>query len=327
MRDSSTSWQKILANGFGSVATLLEFLGLPTEVGEPLAEQLFKTRVPRGFAARMRPADPLDPLLLQVLATHNELRVVENYSHDPLQEILTNPVPGLIHKYQSRVLLIMSGACAVHCRYCFRRQFPYEENNPGREGWVKAIDYIKADSRIDEVIFSGGDPLLVKNEMFDDLITELSFIPHVQTIRFHTRIPIVLPERIDEGFLNCLTRTRLHKVMVLHCNHANELNAQTDEVCQKLNQSGCHLLNQSVYLTGVNNNAQVLASLSQRLFSTGVLPYYLHVLDKVQGAAHFDAPIEAVREVYQQLQKLLPGYLVPRLVQEEPGQYQKTLLI
>lgn len=326
MRDSEPSWQKILSQGFCSAVELLDFLHLPKEFAEPLAEQQFKTRVPRGFAERMQKGNPRDPLLLQVLATSEELHVVEGYSNDPLVESVVNPVPGLIHKYQSRVLLTLTGVCAINCRYCFRRHFPYEENNPGRSGWEAALAYIRADKRIHEVILSGGDPLLVKDNVLSELMGRLALIDHVHTVRIHTRIPIVLPERVDNGLVDLLSHTRLHKVVVLHCNHPQELNEKVAIACARLRQAGCHLLNQSVYLSGINNHAATLSALSEGLFSYGVLPYYLHVLDKVAGAAHFDASLDDVFAVFQELQRLLPGYLVPRLAREEAGKLHKQLL-
>lgn len=319
-------WQKKLAQGFGSAVELLDYLQLPRTLADGLAEQQFKTRVPRGFAARMQVGNSLDPLLLQVLAVSEELQGVGGFSEDPLQEGGANPVPGLIHKYMNRVLLTITGACAINCRYCFRRHFPYEANNPGQSGWDEAFAYIQANPRITEVILSGGDPLLAKNSILEDLIEKLSLIEHVRTLRIHTRIPVVLPERVDDGLLSCLTKSRLNTVIVLHSNHPQELDHHVAEVCSRLRETGCHLLNQSVYLAGINNNAQVLARLSERLFDCGVLPYYLHVLDKVQGAAHFDAPMDEVYAVFQELQCLLPGYLVPRLAIEEPGKLHKTLV-
>ncbi len=327
MRDSVPCWQKNLAQGFSSAIELLDFLNLPRSLADPLAEQLFKTRVPRGFAERMQRGNPHDPLLLQVLATGSELLASEGYSEDPLGESKVNPVPGLIHKYLSRVLLVLTGACAINCRYCFRRQFPYENNNPGREGWADALDYIRADTRINEVILSGGDPLLAKNMILEALLNKLAMIPHIRTVRIHTRIPVVLPERVESGLLRCLENTHLNKVIVLHCNHPQELNHHTAKACQALRQVGCHLLNQTVYLKGINNDARILALLNEQLFAQGILPYYLHVLDKVQGAEHFDVPLDEVRAVFHEMQTLLPGYLVPRLVQEESGKKHKSLLV
>lgn len=320
------SWQKILAQGFSSSAELLEFLELPASLSSATASKQFATRVPRSFAARMQPGNARDPLLLQVLASKDELLQDSTYVVDPLDEVASNSLPGLLHKYQGRVLLTLTGSCAINCRYCFRRHFPYQENNPGRNGWQAVLDYIGADSSIHEVIFSGGDPLLAADAVLTDLILRLSDIQHVHTIRFHTRIPIVLPERINQPFLSMLSATRLQKVMVLHCNHAQEMDASVREACIALRASGCHLLNQSVLLKGVNDSVSTLVNLSERLFDCGVLPYYLHVLDKVAGAMHFDLPIETALSIYHQLQTQLPGYLLPRLAREEPGKGSKTLL-
>lgn len=321
------SWQKILAQGFSSVNELLEFLALPPGLGNVSADKQFKTRVPRSFAARMQRGNPRDPLLLQVLAVEDELSVVDGYVVDPLSESKGNPLPGLLHKYQGRVLLTLTGACAVNCRYCFRRHFPYQDNNPGREGWQQVVDYVRADTSIQEVILSGGDPLLATDAVLADLIQELDTIPHLQILRFHTRIPVVLPERISEDLLKLLGATRLRKVIVLHSNHAQELDDNVANICSALHQVGCHLLNQSVLLKGVNDAASILAELSERLFACGVMPYYLHLLDTVAGAAHFDLPQTTALAIYRQLQKQLPGYLVPRLAREEPGKASKTLLI
>ncbi|WP_242604533.1 EF-P beta-lysylation protein EpmB [Legionella fairfieldensis] len=320
------TWQKILAQGFTSVNELLAFLSLPSSLGDPIAEKQFKTRVPRGFAARMQRGNPHDPLLLQVLATVEELQPVTDFVTDPLAETLVNPLPGLIHKYQGRVLLTFTGVCAVNCRYCFRRHFPYQVNNPGRKGWQTIVDYLAKDKSIKEVILSGGDPLLATDGVLRDFIHQLETIPHIQTLRFHTRIPIVLPERINESFLAILATTRLQKVIVLHSNHAQELDHTVQQTCHALRHVGCHLLNQSVLLKSINDNAIILAALSERLFHCGVLPYYLHVLDKVAGAAHFDLPESSALLIHRQLQSKLPGYLVPRLVREEPMKPNKTIL-
>lgn len=326
MRDSSLSWQKKLAQGFSSATELLTYLELPTQ-DVSLAENQFPSRIPLSFAQRMQKGNARDPLLLQVLALPQEMEEAVGYQLDPLHELDKNQLKGLIHKYHGRVLLTITGICAVNCRYCFRRHFPYQANNPGRSGWDEIIDYIKKDNTITEVIFSGGDPLLASNLVLSQLITKLGEIPHLHTLRIHTRIPIVFPERIDQELLDVLVTSPLRKVMVLHCNHAQELDEQVRTVCAQLRQIDCHLLNQSVLLAGVNDDAQTLAALSQGLFAYGIIPYYLHVLDKVQGAAHFDVPLSQAQALYQQLQRLLPGYLVPRLAREEAGQLHKTLLI
>ena len=327
MRESISSWQHILAQGFAEVGQLLAFLNLPIAEGSPLAEQQFKTRVPRGFAARMQAGNRHDPLLLQVLATDEELNSKQGFVQDPLDEAASNNIPGLIHKYHGRVLLTVTGACAINCRYCFRRHFPYQDNNPGRGGWQPVLDYITADKNIHEVILSGGDPLLANDAILAPLLSQLAAIPHLTTLRIHTRIPVVLPERVDDGFIALLMSNRLKKVVVLHSNHAQELDEQVARACQRLSDAGCHLLNQSVLLAGINDDANLLAELSERLFACGVLPYYLHLLDKVQGAAHFDVLLEDALAIFQQLQATLPGYLVPRLAREEAGAKHKLLVI
>lgn len=325
MRDSSLSWQKKLAQGFSTSRELLKFLELP-EQEAVLAEQQFPSRIPLSFAQRMQKGNPNDPLLLQVLALPQEQDEAAGYELDPLQEYKTNQLKGLIHKYHGRVLLTLTGICAVNCRYCFRRHFPYQDNNPGRTGWDEVMQYIIKDNTITEVILSGGDPLLASNVVIAQLIKKLEAIPHVHTIRIHTRIPIVFPERMDQELIDLLSSTRLNKVVVLHSNHAQELDEQVGSICAQLRQSGCHLLNQSVLLAGINDEASILVALSQRLFSYGVIPYYLHLLDKVKGAAHFDVPLPQAKALHQQIQTMLPGYLVPRLAREEPSQRSKTLL-
>jgi len=327
IRDSSQNWQKILAEGFHSASDLLAFLDLSALENTALAEKKFATRVPLGFASRMQKGNPRDPLLLQVLASDRENISTEAYIRDPLNERAHNPRPGLIHKYQGRVLLTLTGACAINCRYCFRRHFPYADNNPGRAGWEKVLDYVAEDSSIYEVILSGGDPLLVNDRIFAEVLRLISAIPHVHTLRIHTRIPIVLPERITDSFLTLLAKNRLQKVIVMHCNHARELNEDIDAIALKLRRADCHLLNQSVLLAGINDSAETLAALSLRLFKAQILPYYLHLLDKVEGAMHFDLPLAKSLEIYRQLQAQVPGYLLPRLVRDLPGKASKTLML
>ncbi len=326
MRESIPGWQQILAQGFTNAHELLTYLNLPEVDGSLLAEQQFKTRVPKGFAARMQLGNRSDPLLLQVLAVDEELNITPGFIKDPLDEVSTNTIPGLIHKYHGRVLLTVTGACAINCRYCFRRHFPYQDNNPGRAGWAPVLDYIRADTNIHEVILSGGDPLLANDAILAPLLTQLADIPHLTTLRIHTRIPVVLPERVDDGFISLLNNNRLQKVIVLHTNHPQELDESVSQACRRLMDAGCHLLNQSVLLAGVNDHVDILAQLSKRLFAYGVLPYYLHLLDKVQGATHFDVTYERAQMIFKQLQCILPGYLVPRLAREEAGVKHKLLV-
>ncbi len=320
------NWQKILNQGFNSASELLQFLGLPPSLSNGLSERAFKTRVPRGFVARMQMKNPQDPLLLQVLAVAEELQIRPDYSDDPLDESEANKIPGLLHKYHGRVLLTLVGACAVNCRYCFRRHFPYQDNNPSAQEWEQALSYISNDCTITEVILSGGDPLLLVDSKLTKFFHRLEKISHVKTIRIHSRIPIVLPERITEQFLETLRHSRLRKVVVLHCNHPQEIDKSVHAACHALKKAQCTLLNQSVLLKGINDQAETLASLSERLFDCGVLPYYLHVLDKVQGAAHFDTPLAQALMIYAQLQSLVPGYLLPKLAREDAGETSKTLL-
>lgn len=314
-------WQQVLASGFSEPAALLEYLKIkPEQV--PLsfaAHQQFKTLVPLGFAEKMQAAEPNCPLLRQVLPVMNEIEPSTGYSHDPLQEQGSNPLPGVLHKYQGRILVTLAGSCAINCRYCFRRHFPYQDNQISPSQWQQIIDYLQSELQVEEVIFSGGDPLLVKSKRLQHYIESLASIKHLTTIRFHSRIPVVLPERIDDELIAILQQSPLQKVMVIHANHPAELCHQTSNAFKRLADAGVHLLNQSVLLKGVNDNASILAQLNKKLFKQGVLPYYLHLLDKVVGAAHFDVPLADAQQIYKALQNQLPGYLVPNLVREDPA--------
>ncbi len=318
------SWQKELAAGFKDQKHLLEYLDHDDIDGSLLAQQQFSTRVPKKFADKMRKQDLDCPLLKQVLPSQAELQLIDGYVVDPLKENQFNVMPGLLHKYHGRVLVTIAGSCAINCRYCFRRHFPYNENQINLNQWQNIVDYIKNDSSINEIIFSGGDPLMVQNQRLKKYIFDLETIKHIDTLRFHTRMPIVLPERIDSEFLDLMNQTSLNKVMVVHCNHPQELCQQTKNIFLELQQSNVILLNQSVLLKGINDNIQTLARLSRKLFQQGVLPYYLHLLDKVEGSAHFDTTLKDAKQIYKNLQTILPGYLVPKLVQEIAGEKNKT---
>lgn len=323
-----TPWQEQLANIVTDPLELLELLQLQPEQLSLSAEALanFPLRVPRPYLQRMRKGDPHDPLLLQVLPTHAEMLQVPGYSNDPLQEAQANTRPGLLHKYAGRVLLITTQSCAIHCRYCFRRAFPYQDNRPGREQWRSTLDYIASDTSISEVILSGGDPLATSNTYLQWLLEALSEIPHLQRLRLHTRLPIMLPDRVDPALLQMLGKWQGQVVMVLHSNHAREFDNDVDAACKRLLNQGVHLLNQSVLLQGINATVADLSELSERLFAAGVLPYYLHMLDKVAGAAHFAVEEARALQLMHDLRARLPGYLVPRLVREEPGADSKTPL-
>jgi EF-P beta-lysylation protein EpmB len=322
------SWRRELALAVSEPAELLGLLGLdPTRVPHLSGAMAgFRLRVPRGFVRRMRRADPNDPLLRQVLPDVREVVEQPGYGADPLAERQYQRAPGLLHKYFGRALLISTGACAVHCRYCFRREFPYEQ--AGAEGgrWSAALEAIAADRTIEEVILSGGDPLTLGTPRLAHLTAGLARVAHVRRLRLHTRTPIVLPERVDEALVRWLARLPWPCVIVLHCNHANEVDDTVRAAMQRLRSTGATLLNQSVLLAGVNDSVSALESLSQALWSAGVLPYYLNLLDRVRGSAHFEVAEADARALMAQLAARLPGYLVPRLVRDVPGSVSKRVL-
>lgn len=327
---SPVEWRAQLRDVITCGSELLEMLGLePEQVGySDLAAEDFALKVPRAFVGRMRQADPKDPLLRQVMASTDEMLPSPGYSADPVGEngdVIRHP--GIIQKYDGRLLLMLSSGCAINCRYCFRRHFPYSDNQNSRSEWLEALEHIANDTSITEVILSGGDPLLVADDHLAELVHRLASFDHVQRVRVHTRLPVVIPERITPTLLDALSGSRLRSVVVIHANHANELDDSVAEAMHALRSRGVTLLNQAVLLTGVNDSRQALVSLSERLFEIGVLPYYLHLLDKVQGAAHFDAPAQTAMALSRQISAALPGYLVPRLVREEPGQPGKVIVM
>lgn len=320
------AWQEALSHVITDPRELWRELQLnPADLpGADEAARLFSLRVPREFVARMEKGNHQDPLLLQVLPSPDELISVAGFCGDPLNEKSVNPIPGLLHKYRSRVLLTLAGSCAINCRYCFRREFPYDKNTPGQQGWQKAIDYIAADPEISEVIFSGGEPLLVKDQSLAQLVTQLEKIPHLKRLRIHTRLPIVIPSRINEELLQWLSACRLPIVICIHCNHANEIDNNVLSALLRLKKANVTLLNQSVLLKNINDNVEALSDLSERLFTAGVLPYYLNLLDRVNGVAHFEVEEPKAKALIQTLLTRLPGFLVPKLVREIPGRFSKT---
>ncbi|MGE6605962.1 EF-P beta-lysylation protein EpmB [Halomonas sp. NPDC076908] len=324
----SLSWQQQLSQAIRDPITLCQRLGLSDRwvPGARTGHQLFEVCVPEAYLARIAPNTPDDPLLRQVLPLDKEALTPLGYVLDPLEEAEHRPAKGLIHKYAGRVLLIASPNCAINCRYCFRRHFPYSDNSPSRTQWQEALDYLRADPTIHEAILSGGDPLAANDRQLAWLVKQLESISHLKRLRIHTRLPVVIPDRVDDALLGWLASTRLQKVVVLHINHANEIDQSVVDACVRLKQAGATLLNQSVLLRGVNDEVATLTSLSERLFEAGILPYYLHVLDPVQGAAHFDVLDNEARELVAQLRNHLPGFLMPRLVREIPGKESKTPL-
>jgi L-lysine 2,3-aminomutase len=330
------SWQRELAEAIRDPLELLELVGLaPGQLGNgETAASLrdaclqFPLRVPQSFIARMRRGDPRDPLLRQVLALGSELLPAPGFTNDPLHEAEVREAPALLHKYSGRALLITTGACAVHCRYCFRRHYDYAQEQPddGLPRWSAALSHIAADPGIGEIILSGGDPLSLSNPRLNGLLRELDAMPQLKRIRIHTRTPIVLPSRVDQGLLDAFATVRDKLVIVVHANHPAEIDADTGAALRQLQATSTGLLNQSVLLGGINDDTAVLAQLSSRLFESGVLPYYLHQLDPVAGAAHFAVPDDRARQLARELNDCLPGYLVPRLVREIPGASGKTPL-
>jgi EF-P beta-lysylation protein EpmB len=314
-------WQQLWRDAIRDPRELLRMLDLHALAGRvsDAAAAQFPLRVPRGFAARMRHGDPHDPLLRQVLPVDDEDRVVPGYALDAVGDAAAKAGTGLIRKYRGRALLVATGSCAVHCRYCFRRHFPYAEDTAARDGWREAVEAIRADPGIEEVILSGGDPLSLSTPKLAQLTDALRDAPQLARLRIHTRLPIVLPERIDADFLGWLGALPWPVTVVVHANHANEFDASVDIALLRLREAGAVLLNQAVLLRGVNDSVDALAALSTRGFEGGVLPYYLHQLDRVSGAAHFEVDDAAARELHRALAARLSGYLVPRLVREVAG--------
>ena len=321
-------WQRELALAVSDPLELLQLLGLDPARVPHLAGAMagFPLRVPRGFVRRMRHADPDDPLLRQVLPELRELIEQPGFAADPLAEHRYQPVPGLLHKYRGRALLITTGACAVHCRYCFRREFPYGQAAAEGGRWNAALAAIAADPTIEEVILSGGDPLTLRTSRLAQLSAGLAGIAHLRRLRLHTRTPIVLPERVDDALVRWIAGLRWPCVIVLHCNHGNEIDDAVRAAAQRLRATGATLLNQSVLLAGVNDSVSALEGLSLALWSAGVLPYYLNLLDRVRGSAHFEVVETRARALMAELAGRLPGYLVPRLVRDIPGSASKMVL-
>lgn len=320
----AASWQSELADAITSVDELLQAVELEHLQNEVIQDSCFRVLVPRRFVTKMRKRDAGDPLLRQVLPLEAEART--SGVPDPVCDLDAMATPGLLHKYKGRVLLVTTGACAVHCRYCFRRHFPYSSSNPVKHDWQRALDYLTGHEEIQEVILSGGDPLMLSNTRLERLLRTLETIPHIEWLRIHTRMPVVLPSRIDAGLIALLKQLRFRTTLVIHANHANEMMADEFEALRQLASCGITLLNQSVLLEGVNDSTSALVALSRKLYQAGVLPYYLHMLDPVQGAMHFDVPGDRAVALLESVRASLPGYLVPRLVREIPGEASKTAI-
>ena len=313
------AWQRILADSLTTSNQLLSRLGLMADQVQSVDQSPdFPVRVPEPFVTRMMPGDPHDPLLRQVLAVTDERHAMPGFVKDPLDE-LEGPMPGVLHKYRSRVLVIYRGGCAINCRYCFRRHFPYQENTLTARDIDGLVSYLKAHPEVNEVILSGGDPLMADDQALSGLFVRLESVSSIHRLRIHTRLPIVIPERVTDLLCQAIAATALPVVMVLHSNHANEIDQSVMDAVSQLRAVCRSVLNQSVILKGINDSADVLIALSERLFEAGIDPYYLNVLDRVSGAHHFDVSDLEVAALHQALLNALPGYLVPKLVREVPG--------
>ena len=322
-------WQAELAAAIRDPEVLVRVLGLPDTLlaAARRAHAHFPVRVPPAYLARIRQGDPEDPLLRQILPLDLEEAPQPGFSKDPVGDLAAQVAPGVLHKYEGRVLLTATGACAIHCRYCFRRHFPYAEAQAARDRWAVATAHLAADPSIREVILSGGDPLTLSDDKLAGLMGALHAMPHIKRLRLHTRVPVVIPSRVNEGLLGWLEETPLAVVMVLHINHPREVDEAVVRACGRLRAARVTLLNQAVLLAGVNDDAEVLAALSERVFEVGVLPYYLHMLDHVEGAAHFAVDATRALGFLEVLRTRLPGYLVPRLVREEAGAPAKVPVV
>ncbi len=320
------NWQQSLAAAMRSPEELFAYLNLPPKylAAAKQAHNDFPLCVPYEFASKMEKGNIEDPLLKQVLPFEAELKSSENYSRDPVGEISAVSTPGLIQKYTSRALIVTTSACAVNCRYCFRRHFPYQENSLHNTQINHILSQVEQDSNINELILSGGDPLSLNNDRLNLLINRINDMSQIRILRFHTRLPVAIPQRINEGLINTLRTSNKKMVFVLHINHPNELDHKFNLAMKKLAQNNVTLLNQSVLLKDINDSAETLTTLSHKLFEAGILPYYLHLMDKVQGAAHFDLPMQKAIQIMHEIQSALPGYLVPKLVRETSGLPYKT---
>ena len=324
----SLSWQETLTNTVNDIDQLLSLLGLSREDMPVHLQSLtdFPLKVPLPYLNRIERKNPEDPLFLQIFPSYLEGESLAGYTKDPLEEAQFNVRSGMLHKYSGRVLFIATACCAIHCRYCFRRHFPYSDNRPGKQLWQEALAYIRNDKSINEVILSGGDPLTLPDNYLGWFYQQISAIKHINRIRIHTRLPIMIPQRITSSLLEILANPELQTILVLHSNHAQELDHDVMQACHSLHDCGVMLLNQSVLLKNINDSAIALAELSEKLCQARVMPYYLHLLDKVQAAGHFDVSEDNAVELMKDLQNHLPGFLVPKLVRETAGETHKTVI-
>lgn len=323
---SVETWQQGLATAVRDADELVDLLHLSDNWREPArrAARLFPLLVPRSFLHRMERGNPNDPLLLQVLPLAAEEIAPGDFRLDAVGDQDARRVPGLLQKYAGRALLIATGACAVHCRYCFRRHYAYGEDPKRLAEWEPAFQVLREDDSIHEVILSGGDPLMLTDRRLGELCSRLQTIPHLKRLRVHTRLPIVLPERVTAQLLELLTMGPLTPIVVVHSNHPRELAGSCGDALRRLVRAGCTVLNQAVLLRGINDDVETLAELCEKLVDLGVLPYYLHQLDRVVGTAHFEVPETRGLELIAALRPRLPGYAIPQFVREVAGAPHKV---
>lgn len=326
----TANWRGSMKRAIRSAGELRKHLNLASPVDDPNGaadeDHGFPVFVPLEFAARMKPGDPNDPLLRQVLPLLEEAESPEGFSSDPVGDLHAAVAPGLLHKYHGRALAITTGACGIHCRYCFRREFPYSDNSSRGDHLDLALKYLRENDSVEEVLLSGGDPLTLTDDSVAELMQRIESIPHVRRLRWHTRMPIVIPSRVTNAWIERMQASRLTSWVVVHCNHPAELDAETGAALMRLVDAGVPVLNQAVLLRGVNDDVDVLESLCRRLIDLRVMPYYLHQLDRVRGAAHFEVDQDCGRALVSQLESRLPGFAVPRFVCEQAGEASKTRL-
>jgi EF-P beta-lysylation protein EpmB len=325
--DNELSWSQHLSQAITSLPKLINHLGLPESLIEQgtEADQSFKLLVPRPYLSRIEYGNPNDPLLLQILPSATEMQKVLGYNKDPLEEADHSPQKAIVHKYKRRLLVITTGTCAVNCRYCFRRHFPYGDNQLAQAEWQSVMEYLQVHPEVNEVILSGGDPLMMKDALLADKVRQIEALPQVKRLRIHSRLPVVIPARVTDDMIDWIRASRLDIVMVWHINHANEVDEELAQAALKLKQAGVTLLNQGVLLKGINDSVEAQVNLSEAVFSAGILPYYMFTLDPVEGAAHFDISVEDAQKLMGKVAAELPGYLVPKLAKEIPGKASKTV--
>ncbi|WP_239495689.1 EF-P beta-lysylation protein EpmB [Marinomonas primoryensis] len=324
---NNISWSQHLSQALTSLPELVKHLGLSEKLSQQgiEADQSFKLLVPRPYLSRIEYGNPNDPLLLQILPSAAEMQKVIGYTKDPLEEADHNPQKAIVHKYKRRLLVITTGTCAVNCRYCFRRHFPYGDNQLAQAEWQSVIEYLEKHPEVNEVILSGGDPLMMKDALLADKIRLLEALPQIKRLRIHSRLPVVIPARVCDDMLTWINKSRLDIIMVWHINHANEMDSELAQAAFKLKQAGVTMLNQGVLLKGINDTVSAQVNLSEAVFDAGILPYYMFTLDPVEGAAHFDISIENAQRLMGKVAAELPGYLVPRLAKEIPGKPAKSV--